>query len=284
MDMTKTFPQVQKLPLRWTWPLAVITTMALCGAAKCTAQEQNAGNPVTAKEMRPEAVPDWEVAAVKPSNPNDTRGQHIDMSGRHLRLLDTTVEQFLLIGYSVQQSQLAGEPEWVKTTRWDVDGLSDVEAAPNLAQLQGLIRKILTERFGLQLRQEQRELPVFALIVAKGGPRIVANTSDPNGIMDQQQNGSSSSRHVETLRNASMADLSLILQFHVDRPIVDHTGLRGRYDFKLQWATDDAPAETPDAPPGLFTAIQEQIGLKLERMKAPANVLVIEEIAKPGAN
>ncbi len=81
-----------------------------------------------------------------------------------------------------------------------------------------------------------------------------------------------------------MADLSLILQFHVDRPIVDHTGLRGRYDFKLQWATDDAPAETHDAPPGLFTAIQEQIGLKLERMKAPANVLVIEEIAKPGAN
>jgi len=166
----------------------------------------------------------------------------------------------------------------------DVDGLSDVEGTPNLAQLQGLIRKILTQRFGLQLRHEQRELPVFALVVAKGGPRIVANTSDPNGIMDQQQNGSSSSRHVETLRNASMADLALVLQFHVDRPIVDHTGFRGRYDFKLQWTTDDAPAETPDAPPGLFTAIQEQIGLKLEPMKAPANVLVIEEDDYPSCS
>jgi uncharacterized protein (TIGR03435 family) len=81
-----------------------------------------------------------------------------------------------------------------------------------------------------------------------------------------------------------MPDLAQILQFRVDRPVVDQTGLKGRFDFKLQWTTDDAQAPQPDAPPGLFTAIQEQIGLKLERVKAPADVLVIDHVQRPGAN
>jgi uncharacterized protein (TIGR03435 family) len=81
-----------------------------------------------------------------------------------------------------------------------------------------------------------------------------------------------------------MADLALILQFHVDRPVVDQTGLKGRYDFKLQWTVDDAQTSAPDAPPGLFTAIQDQIGLKLERAKAPADMLVIDKAERPGAN
>lgn len=239
--------------------------------------------PQPVKAMAKEADPDWEVATVKASNPNDPGGQHISLRGRHVMLLDTTVEQFLLLGYSVQQSQLAGVPDWAKTTRWDVGGVPDVEGQPSLRQLQGLIRMILAERFGLQLHAEQRDLPVFALTVARGGPKLVENTSDPNGWMDQK-NGEFNGRHVETLRNASMAELALILQFHVDRPVVDHTGLRGRYDFKLQWTVDDAQAAAPDAPPGLFTAIQDQIGLKLERVRSPANVLVIDKVARPGAN
>ncbi len=70
----------------------------------------------------------------------------------------------------------------------------------------------------------------------------------------------------------------------VDRPVVDQTGLKGRYDFKLQWTTDEARDPPPDAPPGLFTAIQEQIGLKLEPVKAPADVLVIDKVERPGGN
>jgi uncharacterized protein (TIGR03435 family) len=124
---------------------------------------------------------------------------------------------------------------------------------------------------------------VFALTVAKGGPKLITNTSDPDGWMDQQ-NGGTSSRHFESLKNTSMADLALILQFHVDRPVVDQTGLKGRYDFKRQWALDDGQTPAPDAPPELFTAIQEQIGLKLERVKAPADVLVIDKVERPGAN
>ncbi len=262
---------------------AVTTAMALFGTIRYRAQGQDAGKPIPVKAMAMEADPDWEVATVKASDPNEMRGQHIRMQGRQVMLLDTTVEQFLLLGYGVQQSQLAGEPEWAKTARWDVNGVSDVEGQPSWRQLQGMIRKILAERFGLQLHHEQREMGVFALTVAKGGPKLIANTSDPNGWMDQQ-NGGTSSRHVEALKNASMADLALILQFHVDRPVVDQTGLKGRYDFKLQWALDDGQPAAPDAPPELFTAIQEQIGLKLERVRAPADVLVIDKVERPGAN
>ena len=92
---------------------AVTTATVLCGTIRYTAQGQDAGKPIPVKAMAKEADPDWEVATVKASDPNETRGQHIRMQGQQVMLLDTTVEQFLLLGYGVQQSQLAGEPDWV---------------------------------------------------------------------------------------------------------------------------------------------------------------------------
>jgi uncharacterized protein (TIGR03435 family) len=262
---------------RWTW---IGSTIVLLCIPPAHAQEAKPDPP---KPMARDADPDWEVATVKPSDPNDPRGQRINLRGRHVLLLGTTLQEFLLLGYGVQQSQLMGEPEWAKTQHWDVDGVPDVDGTPSLKQLQGMMRKILTERFGLVLHHEQRELPVFALTTMKSGAKLIANTSDPNGWFDQQ-NSENSGRHIENLKNASMADLMLILQFHVDRPIVDQTGLKGRYDFKLQWTKDDAQATAADAPPGLFQAIQDQIGLKLERVKAPADVLVIDKVQRPDSN
>ena len=252
-------------------------------AALSRAHAQDPSHPEPPKPMPRNADPDWEVATVKPSDPNDTRGQHIRLNGRHVIFFDTTVEQFLLMAYGIQKSQIVGEPDWARTTRWDVDGVPDVEGTASWPQTQSLMRKILAERFNLQLHHEQREMPVFALTVVRGGPRITPSTADPNTWMDQQ-NSESNGRHVEALKNASMADLVLILQFRVDRPIVDQTGLKGRYDLKLQWTLDETQTPAPDAPPGLFTAIQDQVGLKLERVKAPADTLVIDKLQKPEAN
>ena len=84
--------------------------------------------------MPRDANPDWEVATVKASDPNDAGGQHIQMRGRYMLLLDTTVEEFLLLGYSVQKSQLVGLPEWAKTEKWDVSGIPDTEGTPSLKQ------------------------------------------------------------------------------------------------------------------------------------------------------
>jgi uncharacterized protein (TIGR03435 family) len=261
----------------------VIATAVLCAAAALRAQDAPQP-PTKPQRMAQNADPGWDVATVKPSDPNDPRGQHMNMSGRHMMFLDTTVEQFLLLGYGVQKSQLAGEPDWAKTEKWDVDGVPDVEGQPSWPQMQGLMRKILDQRFGMKLHREQRQLPVFALIVAKGGPKITLNTSDPNGMMSQR-NPTINGQHTEDIKNALMSELALVLQFHVDRPVVDQTGLKGRYDFILKWTTDESKLPTDvNAAPGLFTAIQEQIGLKLEPVKAPAEVLVIDTVERPTAN
>jgi uncharacterized protein (TIGR03435 family) len=248
-----------------------------------SAQDAAASAPAKPQAMTKDVNPDWDVATVKPSNPNDTWGQHIQMHGRYLALLDTTAEQFLLLGYGVQKSQVVGVPEWAKTEKWDVNGVPDAEGQPSLKQMEEMIQRILAERFGLKLHREHREMPVFALAITKGGPKLAPDTSDPNGLL-KQQNWTGDGQHVEQLKNVSMAELTQILQFHVDRPVVDQTGLKGRYDLDLRWATDDGTASGADAPPGLFTAIQEQIGLKLEPVKAPADVLVIDKLEKPGAN
>src|SRR5579863_8635204 len=125
--------------------------------------------------MAKDAEPDWEVATVKRSDPNDNGFQRIRLRGRHVTLQDTTVEQFLLLGYGVQKVQILHAPGWVATERWDVDGVADVEGEPNLRQLEGMIQKILKERFGLALHRDQREMTVYALTVAKGGSKMTVN-------------------------------------------------------------------------------------------------------------
>jgi uncharacterized protein (TIGR03435 family) len=263
--------------------LTVLTAAALLPFGIARAQGTAGNGTPKPQMMATDAEPDWEVATVRPSNPDDTNGQRIRFRGRYVMILDHTVEDILLIAYGVQKSQLAGEPDWVKTERWDVDGVPDAEGEPNMRQLQAMMQKILVGRFELKLHREQRVMSVFALTVAKGGPKMTPDASDPNGWINQQ-NSAANGRDVENLNNASMPDLGQILQFRVNRPVVDQTGLKGRYDFKLQWTTDEAQTTQPDAPPGLFTAIQEQIGLKLEPVKAPADVLVIDNVQRPGAN
>lgn len=262
--------------------VSIVILFAIASGLHLPAQE----SPARLTQMEKTADPGWEVTTVKPSDPSDTRGQHINMSGQDIKLLDTTVEEFLLIGYSVQKVQLVNLPDWARTQRWDVEGKPDTAGVPDLRQLQSMMRKLLAERFGLTLHHEQRELPVYVLSLGKGAPKVIPNNSNPNGWMEQR-NGENHGVRTENLKNASMQELCLILQFHIDRPVVDHTDLKGRYDFQLKWQTDDnrvADSADPNPVPGLFTAIQEQLGLKLVPMKAPADVLVIDKVERAGAN
>jgi len=232
--------------------------------------------------MARDADPDWEVVTIRLADPND-RVSHINIEGRRVMVEHEPVEAILKFAYGVQDSQIVGGPEWMKTERWDVSGVPDAADKPNLPQLQSMMRKLLTERFGLKLHREQREMPVFALMVAKGGPKMEESTGNPDA-------GPSSdgvvSNGIETHQytNASMPDLALMLTIYGDRPIVDQTGLLGRYSFQLRWTHDETQTTAPDAPPGLFTAMQEQIGLKLKPMRAPADVLVVDAVERPSAN
>ena len=232
--------------------------------------------------MARDADPDWEVVTVKPSDPND-HYDRFDAKGRTIVIENKTVEAMLRFAYGVQRSQIAGAPDWIRTERFDAKGTSNVEGQPDQKQFQSMIQKLLAERFGLKVHHEQREISVFALTVAKGGPKLEPSKGDPNG-QSGDSGGSDNGRQSRTYTNVSMAELAPMLQFHLDRPVVDRTGVTGRYDFKLRWTVDDAPATDMDAPPGLFTAIQEQIGLKLEPLKAQADVLVVDKVERPGAN
>ena len=233
--------------------------------------------------MAKDADPDWEVTTVRPSAPSD-RGDSIDTDGRTVTITRYSVQGMLLWGYGVQKSQLVGLPEWAKTQRFDIDGVASVEGKPDIMQLRAMLRKILDERFGMKLHREQRELPVYALVVAKSGPRLTLNTTSRNGL-GEQQNTQSNGQQTVRYKNATMLELAQTLMFDVDRPVVDKTGLTGRYDVELRWTVDESKTPTDsNAAPGLFTAIQEQLGLKLEATKAMADVLVVDGVQKPGAN
>ena len=233
--------------------------------------------------MAKDADPDWEVVTVRPTDPTVNNAM-TRMEGRQFVMLNRTVETLLLIGYSAHERQVVNGPDWIRSERWDIRGVPDVPGQPGLRQMQTLARKVLTERFGLVTHTEKREMEVYALTVAKGGEKMTPSAGDPNGLPDEndQGNGATTTMHVT---NMSMSELALVLKFYLDRPVVDKTGLTGRYDFRMMWTVDESkvPADG-SAPPTIFTAIQEQLGLKLEAVKAQADVLVVDKVERPGAN
>ena len=238
--------------------------------------------PAEDKAMAKDADPDWEVVTVRPGDPNaHSAGFHLE--GRQVFIERKTVMDMLLVGYEMHKKQIANEPDWAHSEIWDVKGVPDTPGKPSLRQLQGLVRKALVERFGLVTHTEQREMEVYALTVAKGGHKLTPSAGDPNGLPNENDSGGT----IVNMRveNMSMKEFALLTKFFTDKPVVDQTGLTGRFDFQMKWTADESHAPTDgSAPPGLFTAMQEQLGLKLEPVKAKTDVLVIDKVEKPGAN
>jgi uncharacterized protein (TIGR03435 family) len=233
--------------------------------------------------MAKDADPDWEVATVKPSDPEDKNGGFQWKGGREL-IERKTVKDMLVLGYGMHEKQLVGVPGWAESERWDVEGLADVPGHPSLEQLQSLVRKILAERFGLKMHIEKRETGVYAITVAKGGPKLEKSAGDPNGLMSEDDHDNGGQRMVH-MTNATMGELALLMKFMMERPVVDQTGLTERYDFRLTWTYDDSKVPTDGtAPPTLFTAVQEQMGLKMESIKAQTDLMVIDKLERPSAN
>jgi uncharacterized protein (TIGR03435 family) len=203
------------------------------------------------------------------------------------------LSQLMKFAYDIHPRQIIGGPAWLENEKYDVTGKPDTPGVANGKQLKVMVQKLLTDRFQLAFHREKRELPVYAITEAKYGPKLTRDDSDPNG---------SSTFRVGLGRlsftNATMAEFASVLQASgniLERPVVDQTGLgSARYDFMLQWTPDAAQSQPggpkpnislpADAPPDLFTAFQQQLGLKLESAKAPVDVLLIEHVEKPSAN
>ena len=247
--------------------------------------------PPPLKAMAADANPSFEVATIKPSDP-DRPGRLFRVQPGRFSTINTTLNDLIGFAYGLHARQVTGVPDWVGTQKYDLDGKPDGEGQPNDAQWKTMVQKLLADRFQLTFHHEKKELSVYALVVAKGGSKIVKSEGNPNGPPALLFRGLGNL----PVRNATMADFASVMQRAVlDRPVVDQTGLEGRYDFALNWTPDEtqfaslggvppSAGDKPDAPPDLFTAIQQQAGLKLESTKALVDVMVVDRVAKPSAN
>jgi len=255
--------------------LMLLSTTALTALAQPPAA-------VPLAPMAPDANPSFEVATIRPAKPsNGSEGFHI--RGRRVSIENERVTSMICVAYSIHNTQIVGAPAWFDTDRFDIDGVPDAAGEPAFRQEQQMIQKLLADRFGIKFHHEKRELSIFAITIAKGGPKMTPNTTGHEGQPEQYGNGNGSQRTSKYINN-TMADFALAMQFDSSRPVLDQTGLAGRYDFTLTFTTDDAHLNDANAAPGFFTAIQEQAGLKLEPKKDQADVLVIDHAERPSEN
>jgi uncharacterized protein (TIGR03435 family) len=198
--------------------------------------------------------------------------------------------------YGLQDFQVTGGPDWVNTATWDITARIDApDVAPsrtdaafipwNERRLQRM-QSLLAERFGLKCHMTTKEMPVYELVLAKSGSKLKETTAEESkrGSTNVEGQGRKS---LGTFTGVTTKSLAAILSSEVGRMVVDKTGLTSSFDFTLTWTNDDHPMETDaDAASGptLFTAVQEQLGLKLEPSKGPVEVLVIDSAEKPGEN
>jgi uncharacterized protein (TIGR03435 family) len=258
---------------RW---LVVLVAGVMLVAPRARGQEQEV------PPMAADAHPSYDVATIKPSDPADnSAGFHSE--GRRLFTENETMNSLIAVAYQVHPKQIVGGPEWFGKDRWDIHGVPEVAGAPNWQQQREMMQKLLAERFGLKFHREKRELSIFAITVAKGGPKLEASKAGPNDMLDQTGNNNGAEQEWRFTNN-SIGDFAQMMQNFLDRPIVDETGLKGKFDFKLKWSTNDAPNNDPNTPPGLLTAVPEQLGLKIEATKGQAEVLVIDHVERPSAD
>lgn len=247
---------------------------------------------------------EFEVASIKPHAPGETSSSTNLVSGG-INATNVTLRQLIVRAFDIQDFQLLGGPAWINDDRWDImartpdfvmpkdlNSVSDQQRKTIQEQMQERLRSLLTDRFGLAVRRETKEQPIYALLVAKNGPKLQPTTAkgSNNGANTNMSNG----RGTATFTAVNMGVLAQQLARRTGRPVVDKTGLTGKYDFKLEWTADvgqpgavegrpGANASEP-AGPTIFTAVQEQLGLRLESQKGPVEMIVIERVEKPSEN
>jgi len=251
--------------------------------------------PEPVKPMAADADPGFDVVTIKPSQPGQG-GKGYGLNGRHFRAIHTNLNDLIAFAYGLHSKQIVGAPDWFGIDLYDIDGVPDVPGQPNLHQMGLMVQKLLAERFALKFHHDQRELSVYIISVAPGGPKMKVTSAGPHDPTPFFFRAFGDL----TVGNMTMKDVAAWMQSSItDKPVVDHTGLTDRYDFKLKWTPDDSqfqqfrgtnpvqapPAgDNPDAPPNLYTAMREQLGLKLEAGKAMDDVIVIDHVEKPSPN
>jgi uncharacterized protein (TIGR03435 family) len=222
------------------------------------------------------AAPEFEVATVKPAPPQAEGYTSTQMSSDtatgSLNYSNVNLKEVMGIAYKVQQYQING-PSWMETERFDIAAKFPAKTAPDQVPL--MLQTLLADRFKLTLHRESKELPVYALTVAKNGPKVKTAETETGITSDSNR----TRWHV--VAKVSMRRFAEFLTGQAGRPVVDKTSLTGTYELTLDWAGDGAATSDDGAAgPSIFTALQEQLGLKLESAKGPVEILVIDHVDK----
>ena len=215
---------------------------------------------------------EFEVATIKPAPPQpegrtSTRMSSDTDTGK-LNYTNVNLKEAIGKAYKVQQYQITG-PDWIETERFDIVAKFTPHSAGDQVAL--MLQALLAERFKLTLHRETKELPMYVLVVAKNGPKFKTTESE-TGI-----SSNSNRTHWHVVAKGSLRRFAEFLSDEAGRPVVDRTGLSGSYELTLDWTPDDSPTTNDSAAgPSLFTALQEQLGLKLDSTKGPVEMLVID--------
>ena len=240
----------------------------------------------------------FDVASVKPNKSAETGGFIQRMRGGTFNVGNQTLVQLIRFAYELQGLQLVGAPDWMATERFDIVGKASAEippAAPGQPSPEALmLRSLLEDRFRLAMHRETRQMPIYALVVARADGRLGPQIRRPaNDYCAQRAKEAAKappppmgSGPVCGLRGNDteltggafpMAGFARFLAGEAGRPVIDRTGLTGEWDFELKWSPPNTPNPDPDRP-FIFTALQEQLGLRLDATTGPLEVLVIDRV------
>ena len=277
-----------------TWTHAVTSQpLTFLRATKETAWEIPAPPPPR-KLMPADAEPGVEVATIKPNEQDGATMQVLTFRGRHLITVNSSLADLMMFAYSVQMKQIIGAPDWIEKDRYDINATPDVDGTPTADQVRIMIRKLLADRFQLKFHHDKREMSAFVLSVGKDGAKL--KPTQPNGNLHGIGIQAARTGALMFANNSPIPAFTSFLQSNVlDRPVVDQTGLTGRYDLTVTFTPDDSlfnghslglpkSADDVEPAPSLFEAIQEQLGLKLTATKTQVDVLAIDHVEKPSAN
>jgi uncharacterized protein (TIGR03435 family) len=226
----------------------------------------------------------FEVSSVKPSPPNRPAGDSLDAA--HFSCSGVTLLGLMISAYRLPAWRISGGPAWLSSSLWEVDATLPPNMPTGREELLHeadlMLQTLLAERFKLITHRETREQPGYALVLAKGGSKLKPSTTATFSVKTGRG-------HLELHRVAMLRFVSLLYTPQApgpqptDRPVVDMTGLDGFFDFTLDWMPEDIESDAPPGP-SLFTALEEQTGLKLEARKSKVDFLVIDHVEKPSEN
>jgi uncharacterized protein (TIGR03435 family) len=226
-----------------------------------------------------EAPLKFEVASIKPTRPED-RSDHATGISTTFDMV-TTTRSLVLNAYQLQDYQLLGDPKWLNSDFYHIIAKPPAGPIPaseriRMAEMSERLRSLLAERFRFTAHHETRERQEYAIVVAKGGSKLQEVPHDPANFKLVTGKGK-----IATRGGGKVELLARLLANMLQCPVVDKTGLDGFYDIHLNYATEDG---LPDGGAAIFTALQEQLGLKLEARKAAIDVLVIDHVERPSEN